>query len=287
MALFEQVSVIGVGLLGGSLGRACKDLNLARQVVGYGRNRANLDKAVELGAIDRAASSIADAVQGADLVVLCSPVGSFPDLARAIAPALKPTAVVTDVGSVKSAVVREMEALLPNPARFVGSHPIAGGEKSGVEASDPRLFSGALCVVTPTARTDAGALAQVMELWRALGMTGVVLSPEDHDMIFGAVSHLPHLVAFALMQAVGELRTKNNEPVISFCGNGLRDSTRIAGSDPVMWRDICLTNREAILGSIDRFRDVLDRFRSWVAEGEGQQLEQAFVQARKYRQDLQ
>jgi prephenate dehydrogenase len=286
MILFERVAIIGVGLLGASLARALKERGLAGSIAGYGRNRDNLEKARKLGIIDTAASGLDEAVKDADLVVLCSPVGALASLTLEAASQAKPGCILTDVGSVKAPLIRDIEARLPESVYFVGAHPIAGGEKSGLDASNAKLFEGANCIVTPSATTNAHALDLVARLWRAVGMNVVVMDMDEHDEIFGAVSHLPHIIAFALMNTVGEFRTQNHDQVTSFSGAGLRDITRIAASDPVMWRDICLSNKKPILHLIDQFQDELGKLRAWIEAGEGPPLEEAIESSNKHRLNL-
>lgn len=286
MILFNRLTIIGVGLLGASLARAMRDRGLAGHITGYGRNRGNLEKAKSLGIIDTAAIDLTAAVKDADAVVLCSPVATLASLTIEVAGKVKPGCILTDVGSVKAPVIREIEARLPDSVHFVGAHPIAGGEKSGLDASCAGLFEGANCIVTPTPATNKEALEKTTGLWSAVGMTVVVMDMDEHDAIFAAVSHLPHVVAFALMNTVGEYKTQNHDQVTSFSGAGLRDITRIAASDPVMWRDICLANRTPILQLIDQFQGQLGKLRSWIEAGEGKPLEEAIESSNKYRLNL-
>jgi prephenate dehydrogenase len=286
MKPFQQITIIGVGLLGGSLARACKNKSLVENVVGFGRNPEKLKKAQGLGIIDSGTTDIQTAVKSSDLVVLCTPVSTLGPLAREIAPFLEPGCIVTDVGSVKKSVVSDIQSQLPDSVYFVGSHPIAGGEKSGFEASSPDLFDQQKCIVTPTSKTNAFALARVKELWEQTGMQVVSLDVEEHDTIFGAVSHLPHIIAYTLMNTIGDISTKNHEEIISFSGGGLRDITRIASSDPVMWRDICLSNKKPVLSLIDKFQATLQQVRNTIENEDSQLLEQTFETANKYRLNL-
>jgi prephenate dehydrogenase len=286
MKPFQQITIIGVGLLGGSLARACKNKSLVENVVGFGRNPEKLKKAQGLGIIDSGTTDLQTAVKNSDLVVLCTPVSTLGPLAREIAPFLEPGCIVTDVGSVKKSVVSDIQSQLPDSVYFVGSHPIAGGEKSGFEASSPDLFDQQKCIVTPTSKTNAFALARVKELWEQTGMQVVSLDVEEHDTIFGAVSHLPHIIAYTLMNTIGDISTKNHEEIISFSGGGLRDITRIASSDPVMWRDICLSNKKPVLSLIDKFQATLQQVRNTIENEDSQLLEQTFETANKYRLNL-
>ena len=286
MSLFGQVTVIGVGLLGGSLAQTCKKHGLADKVVGFGRNRTKLEKAQSLQIIDSCETDLEAAVAKADLVVLCSPVSTMTPLVRKMVPFLQPGILVTDVGSVKKSLVGEIQALMPESVYFVGSHPIAGGEKSGFEASTPDLFQDEKCILTPTAKTNPAALEKIKELWEQIGMQVITMDVEEHDHIFGAVSHLPHVIAYVLMNTIGGISTKNHDEIASFSGKGLKDTTRIASSDPVMWRDICLSNKKQVLGLIDKFQGTLQQVRNLIENEDSQLLEQTFETAKKYRMNL-
>ena len=283
MKLFGKMTIIGVGLLGASLAKACKERGLVGEITGYGRNRENLEKARALKIIDHCPTSLAEAVKDADLIVLCTPVTTIVPLIQSMVTEIRPGALITDVGSVKDPVVKEAEKVVPEGMFFVGSHPIAGGENSGLEASTANLYQGAKCIVTPTEKTDKKALEKINALWQAVGMQIINLSTEEHDFVFGAVSHLPHIIVYALMNTLGALKTQDNRAVTAFSGAGLKDITRIASSDPVMWRDICLSNRNHSLDLIDRFQNKLDEIRSTIEKGDGQALKEEFMAANKYR----
>ena len=283
MKLFGKMTVIGIGLLGASLAKACKERGLVEEITGYGRNRENLEKARVLKVIDHCSTDLAEAVKDADLVVLCTPVTSIIPLIQNMISKIRPGTLITDVGSVKEPIVKEAEKLVPEGVYFVGSHPIAGGENSGLEASTADLYQNAKCIVTPTGKTNNKALEKISALWQAVGMQVINLSAEEHDFIFGAVSHLPHIVVYALMNTLGALRTQDDREVTAFSGAGLKDITRIASSDPVMWRDICLSNRNHSLDLIDRFQNKLDEIRSTIEKGDGEALKEKFMAANKYR----
>ena len=283
MKLFEKITIIGVGLLGASLAKACRKYNLVEEISGFGRNSENLDKAKSLGVIDHCAKDLPEAVKDVDLVVLCTPVSKIVPLIESFLPHLKQGVVITDVGSVKGPLVHQLDDLMPEGIFFVGSHPIAGGEKSGLEASREDLYLNAKCILTPTPKTNTHALGKVGALWKAVGMDTLTLDADEHDFVFGAVSHLPHIVAYALMNTLGALRTKQDHEVTAYSGGGLKDITRIASSDPVMWRDICLSNQTNSLDLIDRFQKTLNDLRSVIEKNDGKALEKAFVAANKYR----
>jgi prephenate dehydrogenase len=283
MKLFGKMTVIGIGLLGASLAKACKERGLVDEIVGYGRNRENLEKAKKLNIIDHCPADLDEAVSDADLIVLCTPVSTIVPLIQNLISKVKPGALITDVGSVKDPVVHGADKLVPEGVFFVGSHPIAGGENSGLEASTANLYQDAKCIVTPTEKTDKTAMERISALWQSVGMKVISLTTDEHDFIFGAVSHLPHIVAYALMNTLGALKTPDNRDVTAFSGAGLKDITRIASSDPVMWRDICLSNRNHSLDLIDRFQNKLEEIRSTIEKGDGQELKKEFMAANKYR----
>ncbi len=286
MIHFNKVTIIGVGLIGGSLARVLKAQKLAGEIHGAGRSRETLEQAIRLGVIDRMGRSSVHAVEHADLVVLAAPVGAFEPIVREIGPHLKKGAILTDVGSVKGSLVRALEVLLPAGVHYVPGHPIAGREKHGVGEATETLFRGARCILTPTERTDAGAVAAVKAVWEAAGATVLAMDPDSHDHIFAAVSHLPHVAAYAMMIAVGELNAGEDQ-YINFSGAGFRDFTRIAASSPEMWRDICLANARNVVDMIDRYQFVLSRMKKAVHRGDAPKLERLFKQASDVRRGMQ
>ena len=217
---------------------------------------------------------------------MCAPVGNLAPLAKEMIPWVKEGACITDVGSVKGSVVHEIDRTVQGAAYFVGAHPIAGGEKSGLGASDKDLFKDARCIVTPTEKTNPEALKKIINFWQEIGMTVDKMDADEHDQILGAVSHLPHVIAYALINAIGDMKTIHHQEILSFSGGGLKDATRIAASDPVMWRDICLHNREQVLKSIDDFQDKLNRIREFIVSHEGGSLEGSFKRANEHRLKL-
>ncbi len=260
----------------------------AGTVIGVGRRVENLKTAVALGAIDCFVADPHEGVREADVVVLATPVDTYQQHLTHWGGRLKPGAIVTDVGSVKGRLVDQAEALLPSHVRFVGAHPIAGKEKTGVAAASVTLFQGARCIVTPTAKTDAAALESVRRMWELTGSTVLTMDPMLHDVILGAVSHLPHIVAFALMNALSEVR-ESLVPELDLkahSGGGLRDTTRIAASSPEMWRDICLWNRDNLVRLIEMYERHLGRFRALIQAGDGPGLEQEMERAKQAREQL-
>jgi prephenate dehydrogenase len=276
----KRLSILGVGLLGGSIGLAAKAAITNCVVVGYGHRQSTLDAALAMGAIDEGASDPAEAVAGADRVFLCTPVGLFEEMLRKIAPVLAPGAIVTDVGSTKRSVVRAAEEILPAHARFVGSHPMAGGEKRGVEFARADLFRHAVCILTPTAKTDAGALAAMQTFWRdALGMRLATISPEDHDRLLCDVSHLPHAVAAALV-------AMQDDRALDLCGKGFIDSTRIASGDGGLWRDILLDNRDNLRAGIQRLQAQLGELLAKLDDEKSADLQRWLAAAAQRRDEL-
>ena len=247
----KRLSILGVGLLGGSIGLAVRAAGSSVHIVGYGHRATTLEKALEVGAIDEAATSCEAAVQGADLVILCTPVGLFGPILTQIAPGLSAGAIVTDVGSTKRSVVELADRILPKFARFVGSHPMAGSEKRGVEYARADLFQGARCIITPTDRTDPPAAEELERFWQLLGMRTMRMSPADHDRLICDISHLPHAVAAALV-------AMQSEDSLGLAGKGFLDATRIAGGDGALWRDILHDNRDNLVASLGHFRGALD-----------------------------
>ena len=252
-----RLSILGVGLLGGSMGLAVRKFAKDCTIVGYGHRASTLDEAMQMGGIDEARQSAAQAVEGSDLVVLCTPVGTFESILREIRPALAPGVLVTDVGSTKRRIVANAESLLPSHASFVGSHPMAGSEKRGVRYATAHLFEGATCITTPTNRTDVGALEKIEAFWRFLGMHVTRLTPEEHDRRLADISHLPHALAAALV-------TLQDEGSLPLAGKGFLDTTRVAGGDGGLWRDIFLENRDNLRDSVRRFQGHLERLMAYL-----------------------
>ncbi|TWJ32645.1 prephenate dehydrogenase [Geobacter argillaceus] len=285
MPLINRLAIIGVGLIGGSLARILRDRGEVCEVVGIGRGRANLERAVELGVIDRFSHDPVDGVAGADLVFLATPVCTIADLVREIAPGLAPGCIVTDGGSVKGEIVALCEPLMPPGTFFVGGHPIAGTEKSGVEAAFATLYQHRRCILTPTEATSPEALAKVERMWQLAGSDVVLMDTFKHDRVMGAVSHLPHMVAYSLVNAVGAY-DRCDENLLKYSAGGFRDFTRIASSDPVMWRDIAVMNRDALLEMMDFFAGWFADLRRLVESGDSQGLEQFFASSKGYRDGI-
>ena len=286
---FGQVVIIGVGLIGGSMGLVFKQKGLATSVVGVGRRVENLELAVKLQAIDRYEFQARQAVNEADLVILAGPVDTYRNHLKDWGESLRPNTIVTDVGSVKGSLVEEAERLLPRHVRFVGAHPIAGKEKSGVAYATADLFRGARCIVTPTKKTDSQALEIICQLWKSMGSEVIPMDPFAHDWVLGSVSHLPHVAAFSLMTVLQELQEHMPEPVnlLEYSGGGLRDTTRIAASSPEMWRDICVANRQNLIKMIASYIQHLERFKTLLEQSDVTGLEKSIARAKELREQLQ
>ena len=279
---FRKITILGVGLLGGSIGLAVRHRKLARQTAGFVRRIASLKDCEKAGVADFVTTDLLAAVWDADLVILCSPLGQMRPLAERMLPALKPGAIVTDVGSVKSGVVRELESLIAKSgAHFVGSHPMAGAEKTGVNAARADLFVNAVCVVTPTKKTNRTALKRVEQFWKALGSCVLELKPETHDALVSRSSHLPHVMAATLANLV--LNPAQPKFQAALCANGFRDSTRIASGSPEMWRDIALANRQNIVKSLGAFIAELQKVQRLVNKGDAKAVATFFETAKQRR----
>jgi len=278
----RRLAVIGVGLIGGSCALALKRAGVVERVVGIGRGESNLQRAKELGVVDEIATDLAGGVEGADVVLVATPVGQMPRIFEMLRSAASPDAVITDGGSTKQDVVVAARAGLGKRVpRFVPAHPIAGAERSGAEAARADLFDQRHVVLTPLPETESDAQDRVRALWLSCGAKVSSLTPEAHDRVFAAVSHLPHALAYALVQMIAERPDAGT--LFGFAAGGFRDFTRIASSSPEMWRDICLANREALLADLDAYQDMLGRMRVLLDQADGSGLERLFTSARDAR----
>jgi prephenate dehydrogenase len=279
---WQQITIVGVGLLGGSLGMACKQRRLSSRVVGYVRRPASVKECEAAGACDKAELDVGTAVREADLIILCTPLAQMADLARRMSPALKRGAIVTDVGSVKGTVVAELDPLFASAgAHFVGSHPMAGAEKTGVSAATADLFHQAVCAVTPTANSDPGAVQRVEDFWRSVGGLPIRMTPDTHDDLVSRSSHLPHVVAAELVNYV--LSPVHSKEQAMLCANGFRDTTRVASGSPEMWRDICLSNRVNLARVLGVFIEDLQEFRIALDGADTKAIEEFFIKAKERR----
>jgi cyclohexadieny/prephenate dehydrogenase len=285
--VFRRLALIGIGLIGSSVARiAAERGELAREVVANARTEATLDRVRDLGIADRVEMNPARAVEGADCVMLCAPVGAYAALAQAIAPHLAPGCVLTDVGSTKQSVIRDVGPLVPEGVHFVPGHPIAGTEYSGPDSGFTTLFQGRWCLLTPPPGTDPGAVEKVAEFWRRCGSMVEVMEPAHHDRVLAIVSHLPHLLAFTICGTADALEEESRQQVLKFAASGFRDFTRIAGSDPVMWRDIFLNNRDALLEMLQRFTEDAQAMARAVRWGDPAYIEARIQAGRVIRRSL-
>jgi cyclohexadieny/prephenate dehydrogenase len=285
--LFDRLCLLGVGLIGSSIARVAKARgDIARTVVAHARTPATLQRVAELGIADVVEADPAKAVQGADCVIFCVPVGAYAGLMATVAPHLKPGAVITDVGSTKGSVVRDLGPLLPPGVHLVPAHPMAGTEHSGPDAGFAELFEGRYCMLTPLPDTDPAAVEKVKEFWRRCGSMVETLDPATHDKIVAIVSHLPHLIAFTICSTADDLAEETKEAVLKFAAGGFRDFTRIAASDPTMWRDVFLNNREALLEMLARFTEDAQALGRAVRWGQADYIEDRIARGRKIRRDL-
>lgn len=283
---FKQVAMIGIGLINGSLARVIKRHGLADEIVACARRAETIQQAKALGLADRTTTDPAEAVIGADLVVIGTPPGAAGTIAQAITSTLDRQAIITDVGSIKRKVIQDVHPHLPFPSRFVPGHPVAGSEKSGPEASFETLFEGRHCILTPTAETDPDALQTVQALWQAAGSRVSIMTPDHHDRILAITSHLPHLIAYTIVGTVADLEEHQQTEVLRFSAGGFTDFTRIAGSDPVMWRDIFLHNKDAILEMLGRFTEDLSVLQRAIRWDDGETLENLFTRTREVRRGV-
>lgn len=281
--LFQRMAIAGVGLIGGSLAQAVKERKVVGEVVGVGRNEERLKRACEAGIIDSFTARIDDSLGTVDLMVIATPVCLIADLVEKMIPFLKEGTVITDVGSVKKEVVEQVEGFMPDTLHFVGGHPIAGTENSGFEHSFSTLFEERTCILTPVESTNQQAIRQVQELWSRVGSIVVCLNCDEHDEILAAVSHLPHMVAYGMVNCLLTIEGFE-ENIFSFSAGGFKDFTRIAGSDPAMWRDIALMNREKLLSMIERFQSYLEELKEAIEQKDSEKLFAEFQKSRTFKQ---
>jgi cyclohexadieny/prephenate dehydrogenase len=285
--LFRRLTLIGLGLIGSSIARAARDRGgIAGEIVASDSSQAVLDRVETLGIADRTEIDPARAVEGADCVILCAPVGAFESLAAAIAPHLAQGAILSDVGSTKRSVLRDVGPLVPSGVHFVPAHPLAGTEYSGPDAGFATLFEGRWALLTPPAGTDADAVERIADLWRRLGSMVSVMQPDHHDRVLAMVSHLPHLLAFTICGTADDLADETRQQVLQFAASGFRDFTRIAASDPTMWRDVFLNNRDALLEMLARFTEDAQAMARAVRWGDAEYIEDKVRRGRQIRKSL-
>lgn len=285
--VFRRLALVGIGLIGSSVARRAREAgDLAATVVATARTEATIARVRELGIVDVVEPDLAKAVEGADCVMLCAPVGALADIAATIAPHLAEGTILTDVGSTKQSVIRDVGPHVPPHVHFVPAHPLAGTEHSGPDAGFATLFDGRWCLLTPPPGTDADAVEKVAELWRRCGSMIEVMEPGHHDRVLAIVSHLPHLIAFAICGTADDLAGESRQQVLKFAATGFRDFTRIAASDPTMWRDVFLNNREALLEMLARFTEDTQAMARAVRWGDAEYIEDRIHRGRKIRRSL-
>jgi cyclohexadieny/prephenate dehydrogenase len=284
--LFDRLAIIGTGLIGSSIARAARAQNAVRTIVATSHSLKTRKRIAELGIADKVAETNAEAVKDADLVIVCVPVGVCGDVAKEIGPHLKPGAMISDVGSVKGAIVRDMAPHLPNTVNFVPAHPVAGTEHSGPDAGFSELFESRWCILTPPQGTDPEAVEKLAAFWRLLGANVEVMTPDHHDLVLAITSHLPHLIAYTIVGTADELQTVTRSEVLKFSAGGFRDFTRIAASDPTMWRDIFLANKDGVLEMLGRFNEDVAALTKAIRKGDGEALYEHFTRTRAIRRGI-
>lgn len=284
--LFNRLALIGVGLIGSSIARAARAQGVVREIVASARSAATRRRVAELGLADQVMETNAAAAAGADLVILCVPVGACGEVAKQIAPQLMPGAIVSDVGSVKAAIVREAGPQLPAGVHFVPAHPVAGTEHSGPDAGFAELFVNRWCILTPPPGTDAAAVERLAAFWRALGANVERMPAGHHDLVLAITSHLPHLIAYTIVGTADELAEVTRSEVLKFSAGGFRDFTRIAASDPTMWRDVFLANKDAVLEMLGTFNEDLAKLTRAIRRGDGEALFAHFARTRAIRRGI-
>jgi len=285
-ALFNRLALIGVGLIGSSIARAAKAQGAAGSIVATARSAATRKHVAELGIADQVVETNAAAVEGADLVIISIPVGACGDVAKEIGPHLKAGAIISDVGSVKGSVVRDMAPHLPKNVHFVPAHPVAGTEYSGPDAGFAELFVNRWCILTPPKGTDPAAVEKLAAFWRLLGANVETMAPDHHDLVLAVTSHLPHLIAYTIVGTADELETVTRSEVLKFSAGGFRDFTRIAASDPTMWRDIFIANKDAVLEMLGRFNEDVSALTKAIRKGDGDALYEQFARTRAIRKGI-
>jgi cyclohexadieny/prephenate dehydrogenase len=283
---FDRVALIGIGLIGSSLARVMRRDSLAGHIAVCAKTHATLDKAVELGIADSTTTDPRQAVDGSDLVVLCTPLGAYGRIAEAMAPGLKPGCIVSDVGSVKQCVINDVGPHMPEGCHLVPAHPVAGTEHSGPEAGFPELFQDRFCILTPPPGADRAAVDTIVALWKAAGMRVEIMSAHHHDSVLAMTSHLPHLIAYTIVGTATDLSEHLMMEVVKYSAGGFRDFTRNAASDPVMWRDVFLSNRDSVLEMLGRFNEDLTALQRAIRWGEGDMLQELFTRTRVIRRGV-
>ncbi len=281
---FKKIAIVGMGLIGGSVGMAIRKNRLG-EVIGVARRKESIREAVKIGAVDKGTTDIAEGVRNSDLVIIAVPVGAISKIVKTAIPHLKSGCIITDVGSTKQKIVMAMEKLLPQNIYFVGSHPLAGSEKSGIEAASSTLFKNAACILTPCRRSSPRSINSIKNFWKALGMKVMIMNPEEHDSLLALTSHLPHLAAAGLVNLIGDFKKKDKR-ILSLIASGFRDTTRIAASSPILWEDICMSNKGKIVSSLKMYRGLLLRIEKSIRAGDSTSLMKFLKKGKKLRDEL-
>ncbi len=284
--MIEKITIIGMGLIGSSIARNIQKHKLAKTLVAADLSEEVCSKVAELGIADYVTNDLARSVEGADIVILCVPVGAMGSVAASIAPNLKDCAIVTDTGSVKSSIIKSLDGALPDSVDFVPAHPIAGTEFSGPESGFAELFDGRWCILTPLPDTSIKSVEAVTKLWEAFGSNVDIMNPEHHDLVLGVTSHLPHLIAYTIVGTANDLEDDIKSEVVKYSASGFRDFTRIASSDPTMWRDVFLNNKTAVLEILQRFTEDLTELQKAIRKGDGDYLYRRFDETRAIRKEI-
>jgi cyclohexadieny/prephenate dehydrogenase len=284
--VFQRVALIGLGLIGSSIAHAARAKGVAAEIVGSARSEKTRGRVKELGFLDEVFDTAGEAVKGADLVILCVPVRTSEAIAREIGPHLAPGTIVTDVGSVKGSVVADVEPHIPDNCVFVAGHPISGTENSGPDSGFAELFDGRWCILTPSKKSTPEATEKLSKFWNSLGSNVDTMDPEHHDLVLAITSHIPHLIAYNIVGTVADLEADTRSEVIKYSASGFRDFTRIAASDPTMWRDVFLTNKDAVLEMLGRFSEDLSSLQRAIRNGDGEALENQFTRTQSIRRNI-
>ena len=283
---FEKVCIVGLGLIGGSVGLAIKRSNISNQITGYARSNSTLERAIELGLVDKVEDNLKDAVNDCDLVILATPLSAFKKLVEEMSPFLKKDCIITDTGSAKLSVIEDLRGILPNNVEFIPGHPIAGTEESGPDAGFAELFDNRWCILTPTEENSSNAIDLIKEFWDSIGSKVEIMDPLHHDKVLAITSHIPHLIAFNIVGTANNLANVTEKEVVKYSAGGFRDFTRIAASDPKMWSDIFTYNSEAVLEMLELFSNDLAKLKAAVIKKDSDLLFSNFEKTREVRKNI-
>ena len=283
---FEKVCILGLGLIGGSIGLAIKRSNISNQITGYARSNSTLERAIELGLVDKVEDNLKDAVNDCDLVILATPLSAFKKLVEEMSPFLKKDCIITDTGSAKLSVIEDLRGILPNNVEFIPGHPIAGTEESGPDAGFAELFDNRWCILTPTEENSSNAIDLIKEFWESIGSKVEIMDPLHHDKVLAITSHIPHLIAFNIVGTANNLANVTEKEVVKYSAGGFRDFTRIAASDPKMWSDIFTYNSEAVLEMLELFSNDLAKLKAAVIKKDSDLLFSNFEKTREVRKNI-